>query len=632
MKRPKLGLWHRCAVAVVDVQHSHLGRAHFLDPCAVPLVIDKLGSAQVALLRRVSASKWWTRGKLGPKAVHERLKSGSVRNVASVELSFFSHFAHIDLGESNLALAVHLLLLLLLHLLDGSLRHIILPDPLLRRFRVVLRVLDLVAIVAAISSEVHACVALCHQVDREVLVLAEEVADEVASFVLTLHLYLDFPLENHLLDMERRLISELLRLDFASVGHLPAAPRARDASQQERDDASLAGNVDAEPRTRGNVLDEALHLAGPLEERQELLALLQLACHVAHPVSWSVLLVVQALPCFLSLLLCLQKLVVFAAAIIISLSVSDHCCQALADERLGNIDAADHDCAAELLWETALARLGARSLHIIYCHLHLVTNQLLPKKFPSLKHERHIIERSEVRPSLGAAVSVFGPGRPDRGQVQLAHLAPRLHHQRVPVDHLDHLASELPLLVRQGALGRFVISPHPHPLLLRKFLGLAVLLRTSSHLRYTPVDAFGHPLPEKAFCNVASGMNDRAHKSGDLVHGVVAVRLKHRLHIALEQPGLSVVMSLNGKRLTLSRIGFAFRAKFSLRRPQSRHLEGDVNHFGEQEESEGGAIPHMLHHRLDGLALMLLNQLQTLLAPRDDPRHPPDVWTEVSSD
>ena len=24
-KRPKLGLWHRCAVAVVDVQHSHLG-------------------------------------------------------------------------------------------------------------------------------------------------------------------------------------------------------------------------------------------------------------------------------------------------------------------------------------------------------------------------------------------------------------------------------------------------------------------------------------------------------------------------------------------------------------------------------------------------------------------------------
>ena len=44
---------------------------------------------------------------------------------------------------SNLALAVHLLLLLLLHLLDGSLRHIILPDPLLRRLRVVLRVLDL---------------------------------------------------------------------------------------------------------------------------------------------------------------------------------------------------------------------------------------------------------------------------------------------------------------------------------------------------------------------------------------------------------------------------------------------------------------------------------------------------------
>ena len=147
----------------------------------------------------------------------------------------------------------------------------------------------------------HACVALCYQVDREVLVLAEEVADEVASLVLTLHLreilcsgileeiepaaphlYLDLPLENHLLDMKRRLISKLLRLDFAPVRHLPAAPRARDASQQEGDDASLARNVDAEPRTGGNVLDEALHLASPLEERQELLALLQLACHVAH--------------------------------------------------------------------------------------------------------------------------------------------------------------------------------------------------------------------------------------------------------------------------------------------------------------------------------------------------------------
>merc|ERR1719430_1611692 len=164
--------------------------------------------------------------RAGPKAVHERLKSGSVGDVASVELSFFSHFTHIDLSQSNLALAVHLLLLLLLHLLDGSFRHVILPDPLLRRLRIVLRVLDLVAIVATISGEVHACVALCYQVDREVLVLAEEVADEVASLVLTLHLYLDLPLENHLLDMERRIISELLRFDFAPVGHLPAAPWA----------------------------------------------------------------------------------------------------------------------------------------------------------------------------------------------------------------------------------------------------------------------------------------------------------------------------------------------------------------------------------------------------------------------
>ena len=34
--------------------------------------------------------------------------------------------------------------------------------------------------------------------------------------------------------------------------------------------------------------------------------------------SWSVLLVVQALPCFLSLLLCLQKLVISRQAVVIS--------------------------------------------------------------------------------------------------------------------------------------------------------------------------------------------------------------------------------------------------------------------------------------------------------------------------
>ena len=50
-------------------------RAHFLDPCAVPLIIDELGSAQVALLWRVSASKWWTRGKLGPVAAAMNLES-----------------------------------------------------------------------------------------------------------------------------------------------------------------------------------------------------------------------------------------------------------------------------------------------------------------------------------------------------------------------------------------------------------------------------------------------------------------------------------------------------------------------------------------------------------------------------
>ena len=58
--------------------------------------------------------------------------------------TFQTQWMELQLSKiSNLALAVHLLLLLLLHLLDGSLRHVILPDPLLGRLRIVLRVLDL---------------------------------------------------------------------------------------------------------------------------------------------------------------------------------------------------------------------------------------------------------------------------------------------------------------------------------------------------------------------------------------------------------------------------------------------------------------------------------------------------------
>ena len=56
----------------------------------------------------------------------------------------------------------------------------------------------LVAVIAAISSEVHGGIALSHEVDREVGVLAEEVADEVARLVLALHLDLHLPLQDHL--------------------------------------------------------------------------------------------------------------------------------------------------------------------------------------------------------------------------------------------------------------------------------------------------------------------------------------------------------------------------------------------------------------------------------------------------
>ena len=106
---------------------------------------------------------------------------------------------------------------------------------------------NLVAIIAAVSSEVHGSIALSHQVDREVLIFTEEVANEIASLVLALHLDLHLPLQDHLLHMERRLIAKLLSLNFASVGHLSPTPGAGDATQEECDDASLPWDVHSEP-------------------------------------------------------------------------------------------------------------------------------------------------------------------------------------------------------------------------------------------------------------------------------------------------------------------------------------------------------------------------------------------------
>ena len=46
-------------------------------------------------------------------------------------------------------------------------------------------------------------------------------------------------------------------------------------------------------------------------------------------------------------------------------------CSKKPDKRLSNVDPSNHDGAAVLLGEGALARLGSRGLHIIYSHLHL---------------------------------------------------------------------------------------------------------------------------------------------------------------------------------------------------------------------------------------------------------------------
>ena len=87
------------------------------------------------------------------------------------------------------------------------------PDLLLGLLGVVLRVLDLVGVSAPVGGEVHAGVALLHQVDAQVGVVHEKVADEVAGLVHVLHLDLHLALQQHLLHVSSALIPMGVPLD-----------------------------------------------------------------------------------------------------------------------------------------------------------------------------------------------------------------------------------------------------------------------------------------------------------------------------------------------------------------------------------------------------------------------------------
>merc|ERR1719234_2332990 len=127
----------------------------------------------------------------------------------------------------------------------------------------------------------------------------------------------------------------------------------------------------------------------------------------------------QSLSCLLSLLLGLQKLVILSTALVIARSISHYSGESLADKCLSNVDATNHNSATVLLREASLTRLCSRSLHIVYSHLYLMTNQFLPEELSGLKHERYVIKWSEVGPPLSTAVSVLWPGWPNAGQVEL---------------------------------------------------------------------------------------------------------------------------------------------------------------------------------------------------------------------
>ena len=93
-----------------------IGGSGLLDLGSVPLLVHKLGGADIILLGLVGSGQWRVGGELLPQTVHQLFESGPLRHRASVELALVGHLGDKDLHEVDLPILVQSRLLLLLHI------------------------------------------------------------------------------------------------------------------------------------------------------------------------------------------------------------------------------------------------------------------------------------------------------------------------------------------------------------------------------------------------------------------------------------------------------------------------------------------------------------------------------------
>merc|ERR1719219_2270391 len=105
-------------------------------------------------------------------------------------------------------------------------------------------------------------------------------------------------------------------------------------------------------------------------------------------------------------------LVILAGPLVVTSRVPHNRGVALGDQGFRHIDSTDGDGAAGFLREARLSSSGLPgSLDVVYHHVNLLANQLLPQELPSLKHEGNVVERLES--FLAPHRAVLWPGWSD---------------------------------------------------------------------------------------------------------------------------------------------------------------------------------------------------------------------------
>ena len=98
-----------------DISHLNIIDTHLLHLGSVPLVINKLSSAQVILLWRVSSCQWRVGHELFSQVIHQFLKSFPVFHVTGVQLAFIGNLSDKYFGIVNLSVLIESSFLLFLN-------------------------------------------------------------------------------------------------------------------------------------------------------------------------------------------------------------------------------------------------------------------------------------------------------------------------------------------------------------------------------------------------------------------------------------------------------------------------------------------------------------------------------------